>query len=281
MLRKLLKYEWKATGKVLCLVNLALVLITLVGCCILSTDIFDNEDALPLALLLITLYTLSLAAIGIITLIYLFLRFYRNLFTAEGYLMHTLPVTPGQLFHSKLIVGYFWVCLNSILGIASATLLSFAAAYHFVSTHGIEIADQFILEMGMTDPSSAQDWSVWFQEFFYYPPLQFLLMILILQLVCNFSSLLTGYMSILLGQLVEKYKQAASFGFYILFYVANQIVSSAIILIPCMRTLLATDHFMKEYARLLIPLAIVSQIIIGIIFYTASLLLMRKKVNLD
>lgn len=281
MLGKLLKYEWKATGKILCLVNLALILITLVGCCILNTDIFDNENAIPLAILLITLYTLSLAAIGIITLIYLFLRFYRNLFTAEGYLMHTLPVTPGQLFHSKLIVGYFWICLNSILGIVSVSLLSFVASYHFVSTHGTDAADQFILDMGMTIPSASQNWSEWFQEFFCYPPLQFFFMVLLLQLVCNFTSLLTGYMSILLGQLVEKYKQAASVGFYILFYVANQIVSSAIILIPCMRTLMISDHFMKEYARLLMPLATVSQIIIGIIFYTASLLLMRRKVNLD
>lgn len=53
MLRKLLKHEWKAVNKVMITVNLGIVLLTIFGSMILSTDTFDNEEAFPLAILLV------------------------------------------------------------------------------------------------------------------------------------------------------------------------------------------------------------------------------------
>ena len=86
MLKKLLKYEWKSVSRILLPLNLGIVLLTIIGCVILSTDIFDSEQALPLALLLFLFYTLSVITFTGITLIYIYVHFYKNLFTAEGYL---------------------------------------------------------------------------------------------------------------------------------------------------------------------------------------------------
>ena len=56
-------------------------------------------------------------AIAVITALTIIQRFTRNLLGREGYLMHTLPVTPAQLILSKLISSMVWL-LCSILVIA-------------------------------------------------------------------------------------------------------------------------------------------------------------------
>ena len=105
MLKKLLKYEWKETARLLLPINLALIVLTVLGCAMLSTSIFDSEVSIFFAVPLLILYIISIIAFSSVTIIYIYVRFYKNLYTAEGYLMHTLPVTPMQLFHSKLIVA--------------------------------------------------------------------------------------------------------------------------------------------------------------------------------
>lgn len=283
MLGKLLKHEWKSVGKVLIVINLVLILITLIGCGILNTNTFDNPEAIPLAVVLIIFYALSLSTLGIVTFIYLYIRFYRNLFTAEGYLMHTLPVSPIQLFHSKLLVGYFWTALNSLLIVLSIAALSFVAGYHFVDTHGAESVNQALQENGfMASMANGAEWTTAFQKTFYYTPAQLIILLLALVLVNSFASILTGYISILLGQLVEKYKLAATVGFYIAIYIANQILCSMIAFLPGFKSMITDmDSFFSNFYRDMIPFSIVGQLLIGIIFYLIAIFLMRRRVNLD
>lgn len=79
MLGKLIKHEWHATKRILLPINLALLLITLVGCLFLGTDILQTENSLPLVILLLLLYALSLIALITVSGIYLLIRFYKNL----------------------------------------------------------------------------------------------------------------------------------------------------------------------------------------------------------
>ena len=64
-----------------------------------------------------TVYLMLCVAIAVITALTIIQRFTRNLLGREGYLMHTLPVTPAQLILSKLISSMVWL-LCSILVIA-------------------------------------------------------------------------------------------------------------------------------------------------------------------
>ncbi len=282
MLRKLLKYEWRATCKVMVIMDSALILLTLAGCCILHTDIFNHTDAVPMAVLMVTLYALSLTALGIATLFYLYFRFYRNLFTQEGYLMHTLPVTPLQLLHSKLIVGYIWTLLNASLIMVSILCLAFVAGYHFAVTHGMDgIWDRMIKELALESPAAENGINA-FYKIFGYTPLEFFRQLIWLQLIGSFVSLLTGYVSILLGQLIEKYKLMASVGFYIALYIINQIFCSILMLVPGLQILVQdTGNFLYSYYRDMMGYAILSQFLVGIVFYIAAVFLMRRRVNLD
>ena len=114
MLSKLLKYEFKAT----CRIYGGLYLAILAAAALLGA--FFRFPALasdfPIAVVTIV-YLMLCVAIAVITALTIIQRFTRNLLGREGYLMHTLPVTPAQLILSKLISSMVWL-LCSILVIA-------------------------------------------------------------------------------------------------------------------------------------------------------------------
>ncbi len=278
MLGKLLKYEWNSVGRILPYVNLAILVITAIGCVVLSSGALNGAFGAFLTPLLFLFYIVSLTSFMLLTLLYLYVRFYRNLYSREGYLMHTLPVTPLQLFHSKLIVGFFWTFLNDLLIILSPVGLVVLAD----KGSGNPSILQFFSEDGLGQGSPFS-----FRTVFGYSLPGFILLLLLLTAVGCFSALLTGYVSILLGQLVEKYKAAAAVGFYFVFYMANQIISSISILLPNFQLLAASSepdavqNFLPRYLHGIFSASLITQLVIGIILYLVCVLLARRQVNLD
>lgn len=281
MLGKLIKFEWRSTYRLMAALDLALALLTMAGCCILIADVFGQQDMLPMAVLLLSLYALSLTAFGLATMLYLYVRFYRNLFASEGYFMHTLPVTPMQLFHSKLAVGYVWMALNSVLVTFSIFALLASILLHYAKIHGTEALFQLLYGPGLQSLINGNFFDPFYEKFGYTAG-QFFAKFLLLHLTSSFASLLTGYVSILLGQLVEKYKRAASVGFYIVIYVVNQVVCSILMVIPTLQRLSGdSDKLFYHYFMEIMDYGTVSQLIMGALFYGAAVFLMRRRVNLD
>lgn len=284
MLRKLLKHEWKSVSKILLPVNLGIILITVIGCIVLNTNIFATKESFPIALFMLIFYLLSLMTFASITLIFVYVRFYKNLFTTEGYLMHTLPVAPIQLFHSKLIVGFSWSIFNCLLTLFSTAALGFSAIVRVAKDENIDNVYRFFLGDSISNNHN-QTFS--FAEMFGYPPATFVILLLLLLLTGCLVSILMGYLSILLGQLMEKFKLAASIGFYIVIYLIIQMVTSVAILLPNSNLLLSamdndsSIYFSNVFYKNLFPASIISQLILCIIFYLAAYFLIRRNVNLD
>lgn len=276
MLKKLLKYEWKETARLLLPINLALIVLTVLGCAMLSTSIFDSEVSIFFAVPLLILYIISIIAFSSVTIIYIYVRFYKNLYTAEGYLMHTLPVTPMQLFHSKLIVGCSWFCLNSLLSSLSFMALGFAAGFHQASTN-----------IYLDTTNINLDPSISFADIFGYPVPVFLLWLLAIMVFSAFSSILMGYVSILLGQQMERNKLAASVAFYFGIYMVIQIITSVAMMVP--EFLIMKDMTDEEYMtimlsetfRMAFPMMTIIYLIMSIVFYIICRVLMNRRVNLD
>lgn len=274
MLKKLLKYEWKDTRRLLLPINLAILVFTLVGCIMLNTNLFDTELGVVLALCLMLFYTLTLLAFSSITTIYIYVRFYKNLYTREGYLMHTLPVTATDLFHSKLIVGFFWFGLNSVL-----TILSFMA---LGATAGLHAAN-----VGLADELSSINISDSLSEIVGYPLPIFLMWILLLMIASSFFSVLMEYLSVLFGQQMKTNKLAASLVFYFGVYLVIQIVSSIAAMIPSFlitAETLETEAFLSilsQMFRILFPSMTALYLVLGIIFYLVCRKLLKRNVNLD
>ncbi len=108
MLGKLFKYEWRSISKLLLPIHGFVLLFALLSRFYFTisggTDALLNTDSTiigTLTMLLIFALVIVISSIAIFTYIYSGYHFYKNVFTDQGYLTNTLPVTPSQLLLSK------------------------------------------------------------------------------------------------------------------------------------------------------------------------------------
>jgi len=121
MLKKLIKYDIKSTWRDFTGIYLSIIL----GVVILPF-IFNNVNN---DFIVITGGFIAfgiIIAVIVITIISLFKIFNTNIYSKEGYLTLTLPVTSRQILSSKLIVSSMWIVLTmivSVIGLLIFTLL--------------------------------------------------------------------------------------------------------------------------------------------------------------
>lgn len=139
-------------------------------------------------------------------------RFYKNMFSAEGYLTHTLPVTAGQHILVKSVTAVSMNWLSAIVALLSVFI---ALPYEQVEETLLDILYIFgqLLAVDSTQ-------SFWFGlEYF------------VLLVLSSFSSVMLYYACISLGQLSKKNRILAAVGVYFLYYIISQIVSTIVTII--------------------------------------------------
>ncbi|MCI8334454.1 MAG: hypothetical protein HFH25_07740 [Lachnospiraceae bacterium] len=132
MLGKLIKHEFKAVNRLMIPMHLGLILVTIVGRFYVqfavnrwpssaidgyfTYNVWENL----INFTLVSFYVIALIAIYAITNLYLLvLRPRKNLFTDEGYLTHTLPVSASEHIFSKLLVAAVWQLIDGLMLILS------------------------------------------------------------------------------------------------------------------------------------------------------------------
>lgn len=215
MLTKLISHEWKDTFKVPALLLIITVLLSAASLVYFSvadqasagTDLNVRNFVLYIA------YILILSGLSMILTIYFAIRFYKNLYTDEGYLMHTLPVKPWMLIVSKLTIGTIWFYLIDLLLVGAITLITLIA----------------LPTMAYFSPEDLLELRTMFQSYhtiFTVPSILFLA--IPVMIISSVFSLLTIYASISLGQLFSIHKVLAS----ILCYLGlSTILSTAMMLL--------------------------------------------------
>ena len=118
MLSKLLKYELKATGRIM----LPLYLILFAATLALSVNIRFTSNASStgnfiFSTILIILFVVSILMVGIVSVLLILQRFYKNLLGNEGYLMFSLPVSTAQNISSKGLTALIWIIASILAGI--------------------------------------------------------------------------------------------------------------------------------------------------------------------
>jgi hypothetical protein len=116
MLGKLLKYEFRATGRSMLPVLGVLTLLFLLAN--ISVRLQYRTAGAFLTILLIMVIFLTVIAVivsELLPIIVMIQRFHKNLLAGEGYLMHTLPVSVHSLVWSKLIVSLVWMLLTNVI----------------------------------------------------------------------------------------------------------------------------------------------------------------------
>ena len=125
MLGKLLKHEWKSIWKIPTILLGALMGLAVLAGFGFASPVWDSSlDGLGvLAVLTWMLFYLAVLGVSLGIMLYLAVRFYRSMFTDEGYLTHTLPATSRQLLLSKVLIMAAWIFL-SMVGVFASILIS-------------------------------------------------------------------------------------------------------------------------------------------------------------
>lgn len=265
MLSKLMKHEWAATSKLLLPLYIILCIITVLGKILLlavgNVDMFS-----PILGLLTVFYVLYLFIIAAVTQIFLIVRFYKNMFTDEGYLTNTLPVTSTQLINSKLIVAFCWNIINIVFITCSIFVI-------VVSSETIP----YIRE-GLNEAYKA------FYSYFGFAPTIYIVLTVIATLLSVVYSLLMLYCSIALGHKFGKHKIIGSFVAYIIIYAINQVIYTAITWFsgmmwdfdanPTAGTVLTVIN------AYIIVFSVIS-VIFGVAYYLITNIIVKKQLNLE
>ncbi len=200
MLIKLLKYEFKFTGRSLLPIYAALLVLTVLMN--LGDGMrfgFNNAGMFEgfFKTMLIFTYSCVISAVCIITVVLLVQRFYKNLLRDEGYLMHTLPVSAAQNIASKLICAVVWSVVSLL--VAGLSLLFISMTFSNWQQFFDGLAD-FIHDLNVA--------------FGIHWPL-FALETLALVLLALASSIVEVYLALAIGHIANNHKIACSIGAYI------------------------------------------------------------------
>ena len=116
MLNKLLKHEFRATGRTMLPIYGAVVVLAILAN--FSIRMLDRSVNTLLTIffgLIVAAFVIGIIAAAIMTLVLMIKRFYTNYLKDEGYLMHTLPVSVHELVWSKMIVSVVWFAATFVV----------------------------------------------------------------------------------------------------------------------------------------------------------------------
>ena len=134
MLKKCLKHEWKACWKNMALLNGAAIFMGALGG---FGFLFSQISELPDLLIVLYLfaYVLIVIAASVMTQVLMIQRYYKNLFTDEGYLTNVLPVSATDHILSKMLVFGAWSILNALSVLASFAFLLLPSAIRYFTAN--------------------------------------------------------------------------------------------------------------------------------------------------
>ena len=126
MLRKLMKHEFRATGRIM-LPLFLILLVTSVGANFSVRGMLETDSKLlnVLGVLLVMAFAIAIVGVCVMSMVVMVQRFYKNLLQDEGYVMMTLPVSVHQHIWSKLIVSAVWFTLTIVVVCLACLVMAF------------------------------------------------------------------------------------------------------------------------------------------------------------
>ncbi|MBO5302574.1 MAG: hypothetical protein J6A92_00830 [Lachnospiraceae bacterium] len=270
MLGKLYKHEFKETAKPLIPLNLVLIVFTVIGAIMLNTNLLQNENFEILAVTCMMLYMMSIFTVFIVTMVYLTIRFYKTMYSRQGYLTHTLPVSTSSIINTKIVVSSIWMFVATVITVLSVIILI------------------RVLAGNEWDSAVWQEASVEFPEAFGMQLSEFIIWMVVLCVVSCVASILMLFVSLAIGQLFNQHRVLASIITYIVIYIIQQIVGTISVLIMGIGSLdnitidAASSTFdVGAFYRGIFWMGLIQSLIFGIIFYVLCHYFTRKKLNLE
>lgn len=270
MLGKLMKYEFKATGRLLVPLYIALVIFTIINKLFMGDDTYADLGTSTsfrnfIQVVTMIIYVVIMVSIFIATLVIIIQRYRTNLLGDEGYLMNTLPVKSWQNIMSKLLVSSIWMILSVIMSMLSIIILAYQK-------------DMFSMFGTVMSALFKEAYSYIGSNLVFFI-IEFVLMIIVA--IC--ASILILYASLSIGNLFTKGKILASFGAFIVLNTASKAIST-FVLVPMIYNYGyngSIDTFSATPVHMLFTFAIVATSIFSVIYFIISHYVLTKKLNLE
>ncbi len=270
MLGKLMKYEFKACGRIFFPLYLVILVLSAINGVNLGVN-FKNElvDGIPMdpsayniqTTLTFVLFALFIA-LFVITIVLAIQRFKKNLLDDEGYLMFTLPVKSSSLILSKFLIALIYGILSALVAVLSFLIIG-------VIGGGVSIVELFqsFAQVNLLTEGG---------EFIVY---------MILALLISYGIfILTIYLSLSVGQFPQLSKHRVAAG-VIIFFIINLIVSKIQNIVGSnisnnvVEIELTNNITVSSYTYLSVSL-IISVLIVLVLFLLTNWIL-NKKLNLE
>ena len=271
MLRKLMKYEFKACGRIFFPLYIGILFLAAangvsIGSALKDEDGFMlNPSAINTQGILTLVLVALFVALFVITIVLTIQRFKKNLLDDEGYLMFTLPVKSSSLILSKFLVALIYAIISGIVAILSFVIIGLIGG----NINLMEVIELF-------NAFSLQDIFVEGSVFIVY---------MILGLLISYSIfVLTIYLALSVGQLPKLSKHRVAAG-VILFFVINLIINTiqnfvrSNLLGGVTEIELRNNITVSSYAYLSVDL--IFSIVIGIVLFLLTNWILNKKLNLE
>lgn len=223
------------------------------------------------------IYMVMLVGVIYGIMIYLGVHFYKTMYTDQGYLTHTLPVTKHQILGSKILVGGLWYMIImiavyvsmilwvlSLVGMAIPEGYSLASAWQEIAPEMDEFYEIFIRELG---------WDLKETGIF----------MLGYSLLAPFAGLTILFGSITLGQLFQKARVVMAIVCYIGVSVLMSLLSSVFQSFNSvnMFTNLEAEMAFGKYMNGALGFTLIVSVIMAVILYFVSHYIISKKLNME
>ena len=226
MLGKLLKHEWKAVWKVPTLLIGIVMLAGLIAGLTFAMPIWDSDwVGLPMSgVMLIMTFFFGLSGVNIGIIIYFGVRYYRSMFTDEGYLTHTLPVSARELLLNKVITMSAWN-LITMAGVIVSLMIFGGVAFLSLAPLDGAFAREVTRALAELPEIFSSSEMAGFQAF--------CASLILMLLTSAFSGTMILIGAITLGQMVRKHRILGAIGAYFAINGVVQMVNT-VVMMPIM-----------------------------------------------
>lgn len=269
MVKKLFKHEILSYIRIWVPLNIILLGVALLGRIIqlfeADTKVYDIVFGSEIFVYAVAI----IAAIGI-TLALGIIRFYKNLFTGEGYLSFTLPVTPSQHICVKAAVATLFQLLTFVAVMVSAAIMTAGDVLYEVIRAVNYLIKLFSDILGIHLPLYIAEAvllciSVLFVQFLFY------------------------YTCISIGQLFHKNRVLAAVGVYFGFYVITQIIGTVFLILFTSFSYIIDFEKLGEFVSRhkfgvvhgSVGILEIIVLILGAVYFFVSKRIITRKLNLE
>lgn len=276
MLNKLLKHEFRATGRIMLPTLIGLLVMSIMAG--ISLRIMSGQARIfwvfqVIMGLLQGAFFAGLFAVCILVIVLIVIRFYKSLMGNEGYLSFTLPVTVDGHLWSKLITSFVWM-----VAVVLACLISIGVFLCIGGTNVTELMPNFVSFF----QNCCADYGI-------LNTIGFVLEGIIAVVLAGFSESLHFYAAIAIGASASRSKKLLSVVFYFVLAVGRN--SLALLTVPILssRTLwnYLSLHYPFESTAAAIPAAHViftaicfALAVLCALYYFIARFYMTKRLNL-